>query len=291
MSIRSKRRGRRASRWWFAGAAILLVVVAAAATPEGFGGVFRTEGPDRVVLPEGLRIHQYLLGAIAALLVTVYVAAQIVARREGIALPPRRSPWRLVAGLLVVVMIVNFVPVIRERLDAWFSGAEQATEQPQPPDPSVDAIAPEPSRVLGYVLAGVMAAIFIGLIAVLWLLLGREPRPRALSPPGDGGFDAALEEGLADLETIDEPRAAVLACYARLQRAADSARVGRRRSDAPFELLDRLLQDGRADPVAARRLTALFEIARFSPHTVDDAMRNDAIEALESLREGLVAAR
>jgi disulfide bond formation protein DsbB len=291
MSTGPERQGWRASRWWFAGAAILLVVIAAAATPEGFGGAFRTVGRDRVVLPEGLRIHQYLLGAIAALLAAVYVAAQIVARREGVALPTRRSPWRLVAGLLLVVMIVNFVPVIRDRLDAWFSRTGQATEQPQQPDRSVDPIAPESSRVLGYVLAGVMAAIFLSLVAVLWLLLGREPRPRARPPSADDELDAALEEGLADLEAIDEPRAAVLACYARLQRAADSARVGRRRSDAPFELLDRLLEDGRADPGAARRLTALFEIARFSPHTVDDAMRNEAIAALGSLRKGLVAVR
>jgi hypothetical protein len=35
------------------------------------------------------------------------------------------------------------------------------------------------------------------------------------------------------------------------------------------------------------RLTELFERARFSPHAIDGAMKNEAISALESLRDDL----
>ncbi|MFL5521942.1 MAG: DUF4129 domain-containing protein [Gemmatimonadales bacterium] len=41
--------------------------------------------------------------------------------------------------------------------------------------------------------------------------------------------------------------------------------------------------------MAARRLTALFERARFSPHEVDAAMKAEAIEAIESLQADLAA--
>jgi hypothetical protein len=275
-----------ARMWWLAGAAIVLVIAAAAATPEGFGGFLQTGGPDRVVLPEGLRIHQYLFAALVVLLGTVYVAARIVGRREGIALPPRRSPWRLVAGFLLLVMIVNFVPIVRERLDAWFAGGD-ATEQPRGELPSSgERPTPERSRLLGYLLAAFMAMAVLGFVGILWLLLGREPGRRA--PPGREEIQAAIDAGLVDLRTIADPRAAVLACYARLQVAADEAGVGRRPSDTPLELLQRLLEDGRAEPEAARRLTELFEIARFSPHTIDDAMRGEAISALEAAGARLV---
>jgi len=40
----------------------------------------------------------------------------------------------------------------------------------------------------------------------------------------------------------------------------------------------------------AARLTALFERARFSPHDVDVAMKNDAIEAIQALQAELAAA-
>ena len=267
-------------RWWLAGTAIVLVVIAAGATPEGFGGFFRTEGPDRVVLPQALPLHQYLFIALAVLVLTIYVSAQIVARREGIALPRRRSPWRFVAGFVLIVMIIN--------LDSWFAEGDRAEQQldPAPPD---DGIEPEPSRVLGYVVAGFMALAGLALVGLLWILLGREPTRRR-SQTSEREIRAAIEEGLVDLGTITDPRAAVLACYARLQAAVDTAGIDRRPSDAPLELLHRLLEDGRADPDAARRLTDLFEVARFSPHDVDEDMRRAAISSLQALRQELVTA-
>jgi hypothetical protein len=276
-----------ARRWWLAGAAIVLVVIAAGATPEGFGGFFRAEGPDRVVLPQALRIHQYLFIALAALMLTIYISAQIVARREGIALPRRRSPWRFVAGLILVLLIINLIPVIREQLDAWFAQGDQVEQQQLEPVGPEDGIKPEPSRLLGYVVAGFMALAVLALVGLLWLLLGREPTRRR-SPASAEEIRAAIEESLVELETIADPRAAVLACYARLQAAVDIAGIDRHASDAPLELLDRLIEDGRAAPGPARRLTDLFEIARFSPHVIDEEMRRDAITSLEALRRGLV---
>jgi hypothetical protein len=276
-----------ARRWWLAGAAIVLVVIAAGATPEGFGGFFRTEGPDRVVLPQALRIHQYLFIAIAVLVFAIYLSAQIVARREGIALPRRRSPWRFVAGLILVIMIINLVPAVRERLDSWFAEGEGVEQQLAPaPENGIDR---EPSRVLGYMVAGFMALAALALAGLLWVLLGRDPTRRR-AQGSEREIQAAIEEGLVDLETITDPRAAVLACYARLQSAVEVAGIDRRPSDAPLELLDRLIEDGRVDPNAARRLTDLFEVARFSPHDVDETMRREAMAALQALRRELVPA-
>ena len=52
-----------------------------------------------------------------------------------------------------------------------------------------------------------------------------------------------------------------------------------------------MLADLSVSPVAARRLTALFERAKFSQHEVGMEMKEEAIEALETVRDDLLAAR
>ncbi|MGI8620927.1 MAG: DUF4129 domain-containing protein, partial [Actinomycetota bacterium] len=70
---------------------------------------------------------------------------------------------------------------------------------------------------------------------------------------------------------------------------ADEAGIVRRPSDAPFELLARLLHSLGASGAAARKLTELFERARFSDHEIDEAMRKQALAALAEVRTALAA--
>jgi uncharacterized protein DUF4129 len=112
----------------------------------------------------------------------------------------------------------------------------------------------------------------------------REPgsEPRALVAAG--ARDAAVAAAIPA-----DPRAAVLAAYARMEAAFASVGLARRPSDAPREYLARLeagLGGGRAP---AARLTELFERARFSPHPVGEDTRSEAIGALETLRAELEA--
>jgi deoxycytidylate deaminase len=44
------------------------------------------------------------------------------------------------------------------------------------------------------------------------------------------------------------------------------------------------------DPAAVRRLTGLFERAKFSRHAIDRAMRDEAVAALRAVRGDLAAA-
>jgi hypothetical protein len=48
-----------------------------------------------------------------------------------------------------------------------------------------------------------------------------------------------------------------------------------------------MLAEAEVGPAAARRLTLLFERARFSQHDVGPEMKEDAIDALETVREDL----
>lgn len=100
-----------------------------------------------------------------------------------------------------------------------------------------------------------------------------------------------LDETLDDLRAEPDPRRAVIAAYARMERALAANDLPRRRSEAPLEFLDRASRELHVRLPAARRLlfelTHLFERAKFSPHAIDADMKDDAIATLSGLRDEL----
>ena len=72
-----------------------------------------------------------------------------------------------------------------------------------------------------------------------------------------------------------------------MERALAAAGLPRRPAEAPLEYLERALVDLDATAVSARRLTDLFRFAKFSDHPVDLQAKDDAIAALEAVRDEL----
>jgi hypothetical protein len=141
-------------------------------------------------------------------------------------------------------------------------------------------------------LAPFLLVIGAAAIAFAGLLLAERGRGRRLpgeSLPSDE-LAGVLDETLDDLLAEPDPRRAVIAAYARMERAFAAHGVPRRQFEAPHEYLGRVLAEATGGGRGAARLTALFERARFSPHEVDSAMKNDAIEAIQALQAELAAA-
>ena len=140
-------------------------------------------------------------------------------------------------------------------------------------------------------LAPLLAILGASGIAVAAFLVAERRRRRRL--PRD--FNAAealsdvLDETLDDLRVETDPRRAVIAAYARMERALAAHGFPRRRFEAPHEYLTRVLGELSGGRLAAARLTALFERARFSPHEIDPSMKAEAIDAIESLQADLAA--
>ena len=63
--------------------------------------------------------------------------------------------------------------------------------------------------------------------------------------------------------------------------------IPRRTSETSDEYLPRVLHGMALDSGAVERLTALFTRAKFSDHDVDTAMKEEAIDALEKVRDEL----
>jgi 2-hydroxychromene-2-carboxylate isomerase len=76
-----------------------------------------------------------------------------------------------------------------------------------------------------------------------------------------------------------------------MERALAAHGIPRRRYEAPHEYLARVLDDLTHGGRGARKLTELFEQARFSTHDIDPSLKDEAIAAAESLQAELAAAQ
>jgi hypothetical protein len=140
-------------------------------------------------------------------------------------------------------------------------------------------------------LVAVIVAVIGGglLLAVVVLYARRERLEEEGEETVEEELAAVVSDAIDDLRAEPDARRAVIAAYARMERVLAQHGQPRRRSEAPFEYLARVLRGLRVRDAAVRDLTELFERAKFSTHEIDEAMRERAIAALVSLREDLEA--
>ncbi len=84
-------------------------------------------------------------------------------------------------------------------------------------------------------------------------------------------------------------RRAIVAAYARMEHALRVTGLPRRPAEAPLEYLERALLTLDTSGPSVRRLTDLFEWAKFSHHEPEPTMRDEAIDALIAVRDELRA--
>lgn len=138
-----------------------------------------------------------------------------------------------------------------------------------------------PWTLLGLLLAAVV-------VVGCWLLLANR------GTAGDGAkdetaTDAAVQAALSALESTADPRSAVIAAYAAMERTLAAHGVGRAPAEAPREYLRRVLIASSATEKEATTLTASFEEARFSLHPITEQIRDRTLAALGSMRRRLDA--
>lgn len=139
-----------------------------------------------------------------------------------------------------------------------------------------------------FVVLGSLVVAFVGAAGILYLRRRRgEPFP---ARPMAVVLAEVLSETLDDLRREPDPRKAVIGAYARMERTLAARGVPRERFEAPVEYLARVLDLVQVSSHSIRRLTSLFERARFSPHQIDVRMKEDAIDALAGLRTELEVA-
>jgi uncharacterized protein DUF4129 len=128
----------------------------------------------------------------------------------------------------------------------------------------------------------------------VWIAIRRSARPARGILEAEGveeDLARTIESSIDDLRRERDPRRAVIAAYANLERVLAAHGLPRGRAEVPYEYLARVLIALQVRERAVRALTELFEYAKFSPHEIDPAMKESAIESLVAVREDLQATR
>jgi Domain of unknown function (DUF4129) len=134
-----------------------------------------------------------------------------------------------------------------------------------------------------------IGTVVVGLAGAMAAMALRRRRQVIEETPARETLAEVLGETLDDLRDEQDPRKAVIGAYANMERTLAARGFPRDESEAPHEYLGRILGIVEGSGHSVRRLTRLFERARFSPHDVDQKMKDDAIESLVGLRAQLEA--
>jgi hypothetical protein len=285
---------------------IALLIVAAVALHGYLPGAERPP-PDRTT--SGLGSLFAVLAMLVVSMAIIVIAIITQSRRRPVSygegeprreMPGERRPltWRMVLIAVAVVIAWLLLVVLLSRLNAHLATDQQPPGASTPPSgtvqpPGQQEQPPPPSNVFS-LLAGatvlLMMAVFVGAAVV-----GRRQRRRITpaAPPGDeyrpaptasgaDPFARAAEVGLAEIEDLSrEPREAIIACYAAMERELEnSPEIIPRESDTPSEVLARAVEHHALGADTATELVDLFEEARFSPHVMTEHHRETAVRVL-----------
>jgi hypothetical protein len=123
--------------------------------------------------------------------------------------------------------------------------------------------------------------------AAVYIVSRRRRRPGETDEDMAAALASALDDALEDLRAERDPRRAVIAAYARMERLLATYGIPRDASETPFEYLSRVLIDLHAGATPVFELTALFERAKFSHHAIEPELKDEAIDALAAVRDEL----
>lgn len=133
-----------------------------------------------------------------------------------------------------------------------------------------------------------IASIGLACLAVLVLrTIRRRPTATVRAELQKGAETAAswADEGIKEVLAESDPRRAILACYAVMERRLSRLGIQRGPGETALEYARRLLMDSGAPPKAVSVLTDLFHLAGYSSHPIDQRMRLRAIESLTAISE------
>lgn len=292
---------------------VALILVAAAALRGYLPGA--ETGPRRPSADNPIVFAAVVCLLLAA--VAVVAVAVITRLRNRTATPPRvtgrsdwlrgdrgRPTWRVALIAFGVILGWLLLSMLLGRLGGGLQvDASGPGAVPDPADPAATTggsapampLAPDTgSNLLGYFYA--TTAVFLVVIVVGTIVAARKrPRPLPLSP-GRSGADGivadansgpqslarAAEVGLAEVGDLSrEPRKAIIACYAAMERQLSLfPDAAPRDFDTASEVLARAVDHHALAPDSATQLVDLFEEARFSPHVMNEGHRDAAVAVL-----------
>jgi len=216
--------------------------------------------------------------------------------------PPRRWRYMLIALAALVVSVV--LGILLARLGSPVRPKDPPVDMtPAPPSGDVSGSPPkrvDPTEPPGW--ESLLFGLFIAASVVMMLVAATarriaarrqraaedtvvpvHRRESASAGMGSESLVRVAEIGLAEITDVSrEPRAAIIACYAAMERElARVPEVVPQDFDTPTEVLARAVDHRALRTRTATRLVDLFEEARFSSHVMTEEHREVAVRVLQ----------
>jgi uncharacterized protein DUF4129 len=153
------------------------------------------------------------------------------------------------------------------------------------------------------IVAALLAAVVLRHLPALHLARGSSERATEPEPEPDPSLTPSLAEertsarqealreavlrSLEEIRRDPDARRAIIGAYRLMEDALARTGLPRGAAEAPREYLARALASIEVGPQAPRRLTALFERARFADDELELTLRDEAVAALLELQESL----
>jgi hypothetical protein len=240
-------------------------------------------------VPNTLQDSWVTLVTITYAVVIVGVLLTLFRRRRGWQDPD--SHWLRNYCIILVIMAlftgIGYLVIthghFRERLQ------KQQAQQGQTRTPGLLPLKPLPARHAHFQWPLALGLGALVLLGGVWVVVRRDRGPEAATPEGSVEEELARAIGstIDDLRRERDARRAVIAAYANMERILGSHGLARRRAEVPFEYLARVLRVLQVSETSIRSLTELFEYAKFSPHEIDETMKEQAIESLVTVKQDL----
>ena len=276
---------------------IAIVVFASRSATTPSNGVGVDVGPALTAI----RVIGYVAIALGSVVLPfALVVARARSRRDRAArdvllqrqLPP--VPWwarllgvSVLIGMLAlqVAIVLAFITDLRRTAEAGAGGTPGVGSAL---DPGALGHAQDDLSALtiALVIVAAVSILFVAL-AIRWRLLDQPTEAEAAGRRA--AVAEAVELSIDALRGEPDPRRAVIAAYAAMERSLGRAGFGRHRSEAPLEYLRRVIAAATGAGDDVQTLTLLFQHAKFSDDPVEETMRGEAIEALAGIRTAIRA--
>jgi hypothetical protein len=299
--------------------ALLVLLLLVAAALRGYlpahHHAARSESGGRIALV-------FVVTALAVALALVAIA--VIARlRDPRASAPRagelsdmlgtgkgRPSWRvLLIGLAVIAAWLLLVMLLARLLGPHGVGSAPTPADTGAPPPTHATAPPQQQEqhrphdnsgdVFGILLAGTVVMLLVFVAGTVTAARRRwrpaapsivdEPVESAAPPSRSESLARAAERGLAEMTDLSrEPREAIIACYAAMERElANVPGAAPQDFDTPTEVLARAVEHHALHADNAVQLVNLFAEARFSPHVMNEGHRDVAARVLRLVLDEL----
>lgn len=270
-------------------AAAVLLLVAAAAVGLRAGGAFSAAGSDAILGVSGHVLYWALVvtEVVFAIAGVVILVARLVWMRGGD--QPLQRKRRSIWWLLMLPLLVFGLAKIIARLRAHGFGPRRGVPTATYHGGAGGAghLPPAPSWLI------LVLFVVVAMASAALTLYRRRRRPGDLTfrelaqDPDPESLAGAVAAGERALREEADPRAAIIGCYAAMERSLADAGSPAEAADTPAEVLARATAGGLIRSRWAATLTGLFRQARYSSHPMTEADRATALDALAQVRADL----